>query len=255
MADSTGAVVSTIVKLAIVVAVLPHSSVAVKVTSMAPVPMQDKPKSWKLWLHVTLPHASLAAPAPPLASSQALRPTRSFVPSHSKVMSVASLAMVGAVVSVMEKVAVVLEEFPLPSVTVKVTVSVPVPPQPSERPVLLWDQVKGPHASAAAAPPLLASQAENRPVRSPPVHSTELSAAATTMIGAVLSTTVTVEVDVALLPQSSVTVRVMVVSPRSKQLKLVKLALNDTDPQPSDEPLSRLSAIKVANPEASKVKV
>ena len=162
---------------------------------------------------------------------------------------------VGSVVSSMVKVAVEEAAFPQASVAVKVTALAPVSPQRLLKLVKLFVQVTLLQVSLAVAPPLLASQAENRPVRSPPVHSTELSAAATTMIGAVLSTTVTVEVDVALLPQSSVTVRVMVVSPRSEQLKLVTLALNDTDPQPSDEPLSRLSAIKVANPEASKAKV
>ena len=156
-----GAVVSSMVNVAVVEAVLPQSSVAVKITSISPVPAQVRAKSWKLLDHVTLPQRSVAAPAPPLATSQALSSSVLPSPSHSVVTLVASLAMLGGVVSLTENVAVVVLELPLPSVTVKVTCSDSESPQPGTSPVLLLVQVSGPQASVAVAPPLLASQAVN----------------------------------------------------------------------------------------------
>ena len=156
-----GAVVSSMVNVAVVDAALPQSSVAVKITSMAPVPAQVKAKSWKLLDHVTLPQRSVAAPAPPLATSQAFSSSVLPRPSHSVVTSVALLAMLGGVVSLTVKVAVVVEELPLPSVTVKVTCSDSESPQPGTNPVLLFVQTRPPHASTAVAPPLLESQFAN----------------------------------------------------------------------------------------------
>ncbi len=67
----------------------------------------------------------------------------------------------GAVVSSVVKVAVVELKFPQASVAVKVTVSVPVAPQASLRPVLSLVQVTPEHASEASAPPLSANHAVN----------------------------------------------------------------------------------------------
>ena len=75
------------------------------------------------------------------------------------------------------------------------------------------------------------------------------------MAGAVLSTTVTVAVAVAVLLHSSVTVKVMVLSPRSAQVKLVWLAEKDTFPHPSEEPLSMAEAAMEPFPVASRVTV
>ena len=56
--------------------------------------------------------------------------------------------MLGGVVSLTVKVAVVVEELPLPSVTVKVTCSDSESPQPGTSPVLLFVQTRPPHASS-----------------------------------------------------------------------------------------------------------
>ena len=156
-----GAVVSSMVNVAVVEAALPQSSVAVKITSISPDPAQVRAKSWKLLLQVTSPQRSVASPAPPLASNQALSSSVLPAPSHSVVTSMAALAMLGGVVSDTLKVADVVLVLPLPSVTVNVTVSDSLSPQSGVSPMLLWLQDSGPQASVAVAPPLLASQAVN----------------------------------------------------------------------------------------------
>ena len=160
-AVSVGSVVSSMMKLAVVVAAFPQSSVAVKITSISPDPAQVRAKSWKLLLQVTSPQRSVASPAPPLASNQALISSVLPAPSHSVVTSMAALAMLGGVVSDTLKVAVVVLVLPLPSVTVNFTVSDSLSPQSGVNPMLLWLQESGPQASVAVAPPLLASQAVN----------------------------------------------------------------------------------------------
>ena len=68
---TTGFVVSTIVKVAVVEVLLPQSSVAVKVTVASPVAAQRSLNAAKLLLHVTPLQMSDAA-APPLEVNQAL---------------------------------------------------------------------------------------------------------------------------------------------------------------------------------------
>ena len=75
------------------------------------------------------------------------------------------------------------------------------------------------------------------------------------MVGAVLSTTVTIAVVVDALLQSSVTVKVMVFGPRSAQVKLVWLAASVTVLHPSLEPLSMSPATIVPFPLAFRVTV
>ena len=60
-----GGVVSAMVNLAMVSALLPHSSVAVKVTVAAPVSPQSSDSAVKSLLQVTSPQISLAAAPPP----------------------------------------------------------------------------------------------------------------------------------------------------------------------------------------------
>ena len=66
-----GAVVSSIVNVAVVVLVLPHASVAVKITVADPVAPQSSLNDVKLLLQVTPLHTSVAV-APPLLASHAL---------------------------------------------------------------------------------------------------------------------------------------------------------------------------------------
>ncbi len=68
--------------------------------------------------------------------------------------------------------------------------------------------------------------------------------------GATLSTTVTVAVQVALLPLASVTVSVTVLGPTLAQVKLVCEAEKLKPPQASVEPLLRSLAAIVALPDA-----
>ena len=67
-----GSVVSSMVKVAVVVLVLPQSSVAVKVTVSAPVAPQRSLNPVELLLQVTLPQLSEAA-APAMLANQALK--------------------------------------------------------------------------------------------------------------------------------------------------------------------------------------
>ena len=111
----------------------------------------------------------------------------------------------------MVKVAVVVVKFPQASVAVKVTVSVPVAPQSSLRPVLSLVQVTPEHASDALAPQLFANHAAKAPEGSDvPSHSTVLSEAATSIVGFAVSSMVKVAVVVVKFPQASVAVKVTV---------------------------------------------
>ena len=67
-AITSGAVVSSMVNVAVVDVALPQSSVAVKVTVAAPVAPQSSLNASKSFVHITPPHASVAV-APPLLSS------------------------------------------------------------------------------------------------------------------------------------------------------------------------------------------
>ena len=95
---SSGAVVSSIVKAAVVFDVLLQSSVAVKVTRADPVAPQSSERTEKSLLQVTPPQVSLAF-APPLLVSQAFNSAVLPAPSHSTVLSLAGVSMVGGVVS------------------------------------------------------------------------------------------------------------------------------------------------------------
>jgi hypothetical protein len=78
------------------------------------------------------------------------------------------------------------------------------------------------------------------------------------MVGARLSTTVTVALQVLMLPAASLTVRVTVLFPMLEQLKLVLLRVSIRLPaavQLSDDPLLTCAVVKVACPDAFKVRV
>ena len=130
-----GAVVSSIVNVAVVLLLLPQSSVAVKVTVAMPVAPQASLKASKSLLQVTSLHASEAL-APPLLVSHASRSAALPAPSHSTVASMAAMSMAGAVVSSIVMVCEQLTEVAmLPqasvAVAVKVRVNSNVGPQPN----------------------------------------------------------------------------------------------------------------------------
>ena len=172
-------------------------------------------------VQVTPEHTSDAL-APPLLDNHAAKaPEGSDVPSHSTVLSEAATSIVGFAVSSMVKVAVVVVKFPQASVAVKVTVSVPVAPQSSLRPVLSLVQVTPEHASEALAPPLAANHAAKAPEGSDvPSHCTVLFAAAVVKVGTVVSSIVKVASSVILLVLESVRVKVTVSVPVAPQSSL-----------------------------------
>ena len=82
--ESTGGVVSSMVKVAEVVVVLLQASVAVKITVADPVAPQSSLNEVKLWDQVTAPHAS-DADAPPLVDNHVFKAAVLPAPSHSTV--------------------------------------------------------------------------------------------------------------------------------------------------------------------------
>ena len=136
-----GAVVSSIINVAEVVENNPHSSVAVKVTKAEPVLPQSSLKVVKSLVQVS-PEQPSEAIAPPLFINQFAKASLgSDVPSHSTVLSDATKSIVGSVLSAIVKVAMVSVSFPHASVAVNITVSIPVAPQSSLNPVLLFVHV------------------------------------------------------------------------------------------------------------------
>jgi uncharacterized protein (DUF736 family) len=214
-----GAIVSIIVNVAVVLVALPHESVAVNVTVAAPVAPQPSLKTVKLFVHLTPLHTSLAD-APPLLANHAANAAVLPCPSHATVKSDASVSIVGAIVSIIVNVAVVLVALPHESVAVNVTVAAPVAPQPSLKPVKLFVHLTPLHTSLALAPPLLANHAANAAVLPCPSQATVKSDASVSIVGAIVSMIVNVAVVLVALPQESVAVNVTVAAPVAPQPSL-----------------------------------
>ena len=90
--------VSSIINIALVVFVLPHSSVDVKITVVDPVLPHRSLSPLKLWLHVTDPHPSVAT-APPRLFNHVNNWLVLPLPSHCTVSLEAGVPIVGGVVS------------------------------------------------------------------------------------------------------------------------------------------------------------
>src|SRR5690606_3689477 len=216
----TGAVVSSMVKVANVFTLLPHSSVAVKVTVALPVIPQPSLNVVKLLLQTTPLQVSLAD-APPFEASHAASSAPLPKPSHSTVISCAGMVTTGLVVSSIVKVAgVSVLLLPHSSVAVKVTVALPVIPQPSLNVVKLLVHTMEPQVSLAIAPPAVANQAFNWTLLPKPSHSTVRFWAGVISTGLVVSSIVKVAVVVLALPHESVAVKVTVAEPVSPQSSL-----------------------------------
>ena len=123
--SAIGDVVSSMVKVAVVVVALPQSSVAVKVTVALPVLPQSSLRAVKSLVQVTVPHSSSAV-APPLLESHPLKSAALLDP-HSTVRSEAVEVRAGAVVSTISNMAVVVAALPQSSVAEKMTSTAPVP--------------------------------------------------------------------------------------------------------------------------------
>jgi len=232
---TTGAVLSMMVKVALVVEVFPHSSVAEKVTNAEPVAPQMTDIEVKSLLHVTFPQLSVAM-APPFAASHAFNCAALLKPSQTTVRSEAGVLITGGVLSVMVKVAVVVDTFPHSSVAEKATKAVPVVPQMTDRVVKSLLHVTFPQLSEAAAPPLAASHAFNWVVLPVPSQSTVRSEAGVLITGAVLSMMVKVAVVAEMFPHSSVAEKVTNAEPVAPQRSEIaeKSLFHATFPQLSE---------------------
>ena len=204
----TGAVVSSVVKVAVVELKFPQASVAVKVTVSDPLAPQASLRPMLSLVQVTPEHPSEAS-APPLSANQAVN--ASVVPSHSTVLSDAATSIVGSVVSTIVKVASRVKALLLESVRVKVTVSVPVAPQSSLKSVLLVVMVTEPQLSIPEK--VLFNQLLNSVVFPEPSQATVKSLGGITQVGFSVSFTVTSKLQVVVFPISSTAVVVTVVTP------------------------------------------
>ena len=108
------------------------------------------------------------------------------VPSHSTVLLLAAVSILGAVVSSIVNVASRLIELLLESVSVKVTVSFPVPPQASLKPKLLFEMITSPQLSVPEK--VLFNQLLNSVVFPAPSHSTVKSLGGNIQVGSSAST-------------------------------------------------------------------
>src|ERR1043165_3606632 len=149
----------------------------------------------------------------------------------------------GGTLSSMVTVAVQLDELTLKALTVKVTVLGPISVQ--SKSVISSDEIAMPQASVE---PLSTCPAV--------IVAVPKASSCTVMFwqlatGAILSSTVTVAVQVEVFPFTSVTVRVIVLGPTLLQSKALISSVEDVVPQASVEPLSISAAVIEALPVAS----
>ncbi len=117
-------------KVAVVLLVLPQSSVAVNVTVIFPTPKQAKLEESKELVQVTPPKQSSKDWAPPLTNNQLENSSVFPLPSQSTVALTAGIIF-GGETSCVENVAVVLTSCPQSSVAVNVTVTDGLQPKSS----------------------------------------------------------------------------------------------------------------------------
>src|SRR6266516_4297258 len=231
---AVGATVSTTVTVPVQVELLPLLSVTVSVTVLVPI----LPQSKLVWLRrrLAMPEASVL----PLSS---WTPVMVAWPLASNWTVMFWQTAVGGTESTTVTVAVQVEVLPLLSVTVRVTVLVPILPQSK----LVWLRRRLAMPEASVLPlsswtPVMVAW---------PLASNWTVMFWQTAVGGTESTTVTVAVQVEVLPLLSVTVRVTVLVPMVAQSKLVWLRLRLAMPEASVLPLSSWTPVMVAWPLAS----
>ena len=121
----SGAVVSSMVKVAVVLLALSQSSVAVKITVTDPVAPQSSLNPSKSLLHSMLLQLSVAE-APPLLFNHAFNASMLPMPSHSTVWSAASMSMTGATSSTKVMICSAVLVLPQSSVAVYVRRYAPI---------------------------------------------------------------------------------------------------------------------------------
>src|ERR1043165_3315501 len=212
---ATGAVVSTTVTVAVQLSLLPLLSVTVKVTVFGPTLAQVKVSG--LTLREAIPQASLE----PLSTSDAAMVAW---PVASRLIVIFWHLATGLTLSSTVTVLEQLELFPLASTRVRVTVLGPTLAQVKALGLTLREAMP----QAASLEPLSTSAAV---LRAWPVASSCTVIFLQAATGAVLSTTVTVAVQLSLLPLLSVTVKVTVFGPTLAQVKVSGLTLREAIPQ------------------------
>ena len=110
-----------------------------------------------------------------------------------------NVAITGGVLSIIEKMADVVVEFPHASLAVKVTIAEPLLPHNLEIDEKSFVQLTAELLSVASAPPFESSQAFNSLIFPFPSHSTVLFSACLLMTGAVFSTLTVVYAEFASL--------------------------------------------------------
>ena len=234
LVTTVGATLSCTVTTAGFEAAFPLLSVTVKVTVFSPTSEQVK--------LVT----SMSKVNPPQESEDPLFTASSEMaafPEASSCTVMFFVTTVGAILSCTVTIAVFEAAFPLLSVTVKVTVFSPT----SEQVKLVTSVSKVSPPQESEDPLFTASSVM---VAFPVASNCTLMFFVTT-VGATLSCTVTIAVFEATFLLLSVTVKVTVFSPTSKQVKLVTSVSKVREPQMSEEPLFTASSAMVALPEAS----
>src|SRR6266540_2554431 len=231
---ATGATESATVTVAVQVWLLPFTSVTVRVTVFGPMSLQSK----LIWsrLRLAMPQASLlplsicaaVMVALPVASNWTVRSWQRAT---------------GATESATVTVAVQVWLLPFTSVTVRVTMFEPMLLQSK----LVWSRLRLAMPQASLLPLLICAAV----IVALPVTSNWTVRSWQTATGATWSATVTVAVQVWLLPFTSVTVRVTVFGPTLVQSKLVWSRLRLAIPQASLLPLLICAAVTVALPVAS----
>ena len=233
-AEATGATLSSTVTVAVQELELPLRSVTVSVTGCSPTSVQSKLLLFSE--RFEMPQTSLE----PLSIAVALMAP---LPLALSCTLTSWQEAVGAISSTTVTVAVQVLEFPLKSVAVKVIVCLPTSAQSKiflSGPIIIMPQ--------ASLEPLSMSANESKPL---PLASIWTVASWQETVGAILSSTVTVALQVLKLPLTSVAVSVTSCSPTSVQPKLLLFRERPAMPQASKEPLSICSGVMVAWPFSS----
>ena len=191
-----GAVVSSMVKVAVDDELLPAQSVTVKVTIAEPVAPQSSLKPMKSLLQVSSPSQLSMADAPPWLSNHASKAAMLPMPSHSTVSSPASMIS-GAVVSSTVTICSQVDSLPQKSVTVQRRCKkYSLGHAPSKR-------TSVPSEMVTASPQLsLAVMASGPAMAGTLSHSTVASMGPSVMVGGVVSSRETVNVSEMRRPQS-----------------------------------------------------
>src|SRR5690606_37580132 len=196
LVTTTGAVTSSTVTIAVAVSVLPLTSVTVRVTVLSPTSPQSK-----LDLSSVIPAIPQVSDEP-LSISAAVRLA---LPVASSWIVMFLVTTTGAMMSSTVTIAVAVSVLPLTSVTVRVTVLAPTSPQSKLDLSSVMLAI-----TQASVEPLSISAAVMLAL---PVASSWIVMLLVTTSGAVRSSTITIAVAVSVLPFTSVTVRVTVLSP------------------------------------------